>query len=335
MTLLGPSGCGKTTLLRCVAGLETPDSGKITLGHTVVWAKKNGKTTVVTPDKRGLSMVFQTYAIWPHMTVFENVAYPLEAQGMSKAEITSQVAKTLKFVQLEGFERRPVTALSGGQQQRVALARAIAPEPQIILLDEPLSNLDAKLREETRVVLRSSLNKLGVTALYVTHDRLEAFALSDVVVVMKDGKIMQQGSPEDVYFRPNSRFIVDFIGKANFINGSVQEVKKEHILVDTGLGTLLCQFRDDVQPKQRSTVAIRTDFVEVVPKGKENNVAEELTQNLVSGVVERALFLGEYREVNVRVAEETLTFRLHPTISVDEGDQVQLFLNPQGCHFLL
>jgi len=197
-TLLGPSGCGKTTLLRCIAGLETPDSGTIQIGDTVVWANDGKRTISVAPDKRGIGMVFQTYAIWPHMSVFENVAYPLESQGMPRAEIPDRVAEALRFVQLGGYERRPATALSGGQQQRVSLARAIVSQPRVILFDEPLSNLDAKLREETRAELRELLTRLAITSLYVTHDRYEALSLSDEVVVMQSGAIAQRGTPEDV-----------------------------------------------------------------------------------------------------------------------------------------
>src|SRR5690625_821936 len=268
-TLLGPSGCGKTTLLRCIAGLETPDSGTIAIGDTVAWSNAGGRTTFVTPDKRGIGMVFQTYAIWPHMTVFDNVAYPLEAQGVPRSEIPGKVARALEFVQLGGYERRPATALSGGQQQRVSLARAIVAEPQVILYDEPLSNLDAKLREETRADLRHLLTQLGITSLYVTHDRFEALALSDEVVVMQAGEIVQRGTPEEVYFRSQSRFVVDFMGKANFLEGTVTDVIGDagaesgttegaivdgHVIVSSAVGPLRCVPREGVAPGQRGTV---------------------------------------------------------------------------------
>jgi len=191
-TLLGPSGCGKTTLLRCIVGLETPDTGEIIIGDEIV----------------------QTYAIWPHMDVFNNVAYPLQIQKVSKEEIRKRVEKTLKFVKLEGFEHRPATNISGGQQQRVALARALIAEPKVILFDEPLSNLDAKLREETRKDLRIFLNELKITAVYVTHDQIEALALSDIIAVMHSGKIIEIGSPRKIYFDASHRFVADFIGKS-------------------------------------------------------------------------------------------------------------------------
>ncbi|MGZ3604752.1 MAG: ABC transporter ATP-binding protein, partial [Thermodesulfobacteriota bacterium] len=216
-TLLGPSGCGKTTLLRCIVGLEIPDSGEIAIGDKVVWSKD--REIFIPPEKRGLSMVFQTYAIWPHMNVFDNVAYPLQLRNQPKEEIKRKVENTLRFVQLEGFENRPATKLSGGQQQRVALARALAPEPKVILFDEPLSNLDAKLREETRKELRSFLTNLKITAVYVTHDRIEALSLSDSIAVMKEGRIVEIGTPKEIYFGSKQRFVADFVGRTNLIDG--------------------------------------------------------------------------------------------------------------------
>lgn len=334
-TLLGPSGCGKTTLLRCIAGLETPDSGTISIGDTVVWSNADNRTTVVTPDKRGIGMVFQTYAIWPHMTVFENVAYPLEAQGVPRSEIPAKVTEALEFVQLGGYERRPATALSGGQQQRVSLARAIVAEPKVILFDEPLSNLDAKLREETRAELRRLLTHLGVTALYVTHDRFEALALSDDVVVMQSGRIVQRGTPEEVYFRSNSRFVVDFIGKANFLDGKVKGRDDERLLVETDIGVLACVDADGAQTGDAGTVSIRMEFVEVdavIADADADATADAV--NYVTGIVETSLFLGEYREVEVDVNGVTLMLRAPSTSSLKEGDRVRLHLNPTGCRFL-
>src|SRR5690554_6659998 len=213
LTLLGPSGCGKTTLLRCIAGLESPDSGEIVIGGEVVWSKDKGIS--LPPERRGIGMVFQSYAIWPHMTVFGNVAYPLEVRKVPKHEIEERVAKVLDLVQLSGFQNRPATKLSGGQQQRVALARALVAEPKVILFDEPLSNLDAKLREKTRKELKMFLGELGITAVYVTHDRVEALALSDTIGVMNAGNIVELGSPTKIYFDADHQFVADFIGRAN------------------------------------------------------------------------------------------------------------------------
>ncbi|MGE8590729.1 MAG: ABC transporter ATP-binding protein, partial [Alcaligenes sp.] len=241
-TLLGPSGCGKTTLLRCIVGLETPDEGEIRIGGEVVWSKE--KNIAVPPEKRGLGMVFQTYAIWPHMSVFDNIAYPLQVRGERKDVIRDKVMRILKFVQLEGVEQRSATRLSGGQQQRVALARALVAEPKVILFDEPLSNLDAKLREETRKELREFLSKLDITAVYVTHDRVEALALSDSIAVMRSGHIIEIGSPQKIYFNADHRFVADFIGRANQLSATVLEQGGEATVIQCELGRLHCKKRD-------------------------------------------------------------------------------------------
>lgn len=373
-TLLGPSGCGKTTLLRCIAGLETPDSGTITIGDTVVWSGDRQRAKAVPPDKRGIGMVFQTYAIWPHMSVFDNVAYPLESKGVPRADIVERVAQALRFVQLGGYERRPATALSGGQQQRVSLARAIVAEPRVILFDEPLSNLDAKLREETRAELRELLTRLAITSLYVTHDRYEALALSDEVVVMQGGNIAQRGTPEDVYFRSSSRFVVDFMGKANFLAGTVagasggavlggQDVGATavgaYVLVDTAVGTLRCLSDAGAQPGTAGTVAVRLEFIHVVegsasggaPGSRtvqassattasdagptpDNPSASADRANEVVATVETVLFLGEYREVQARYGDEQLMLRVAATHHLAPGQSVRLRFDPAGCRFL-
>ena len=332
-TLLGPSGCGKTTLLRCIAGLETPDSGTIRIGDTVVWESDGKRVRSVTPDRRGIGMVFQTYAIWPHLSVFENVAYPLESQKVPKAEIPGRVERALEFVQLGGYGKRPATALSGGQQQRVSLARAIVSEPRVILFDEPLSNLDAKLREETRAELRELLTRLGITSLYVTHDRFEALALSDDVVVMQSGNIVQRGSPEDVYFRSSSRFVVDFMGKANFLDATVSEPEHEsgHLLVESSVGPLLCESHVEASEGQQGQVAVRMEFVEVVG---DLRVGFSLPQNHIAATVTDVLFLGEYREVDLQAGEVTLHLRVPAVRELQPGQQVELRLEPAGCRFI-
>jgi iron(III) transport system ATP-binding protein len=220
LTLLGPSGCGKTTTLRCLAGLERPDAGRIVIGDTTVFDSAKG--IFVPPSDRGIGMVFQSYAIWPHMSVFENVAFPLRVarnRKYSAAEIKDKVARALEMVRLGGFERRSATQLSGGQQQRLALARGLVHEPKILLLDEPLSNLDAKLREQMRFELKRLQRSLRVTTVYVTHDQAEALALSDEIAVFNQGRIVQRGNPHDIYSHPTSRFVADFIGSANFLTG--------------------------------------------------------------------------------------------------------------------
>jgi iron(III) transport system ATP-binding protein len=215
LTLLGPSGCGKTTTLRLVAGLERPDRGEILVGDRPISSAASG--LFVPPERRGMGMVFQSYAIWPHMTVFENVAFPLQELRVPRAETRERVMAMLSTVGLGDLHARPAPMLSGGQQQRVALARALVSNPQVLLLDEPLSNLDARLREEMRFELREMQAKLGITSIFVTHDQAEAMTLSDRIVVMNAGRIEQEGSPEDVYQRPRTRFVMDFLGRANHL----------------------------------------------------------------------------------------------------------------------
>jgi iron(III) transport system ATP-binding protein len=223
-TLLGPSGCGKTTTLRCIAGLETPDAGSIRVGDSTFFDSDRGVS--VPMNLRRIGMVFQSYAIWPHMTVFENVAFPLrvtKGERMGGAEIAQRVEEALERVSLQGFGTRSATRLSGGQQQRVALARAIVRRPKLLLLDEPLSNLDAALRDEMRNELRRLQQQIGITTVYVTHDQTEALEMSDQIAVMERGRIVQIGSPRDIYFRPANAFVAGFVGTTNWLDGAVGE----------------------------------------------------------------------------------------------------------------
>ncbi len=328
-TLLGPSGCGKTTLLRCIAGLETPDSGEIAIGNKVVWAKNGRHTTFVSPDKRGIGMVFQSYAIWPHMTVFENLAYPLEARRLSRDEIRKRVREALRFVQLDELESRPSTALSGGQQQRVAMARALISEPDVILFDEPLSNLDAKLREEMRKELRRLLTQVGITSVYVTHDRFEALALSDFVVVMRSGTVMEKGTPREIYFRPKDRFVVDFLGGANFFEGTVTGFQDNYILVRSPIGTLACEATEDISEGQAVTVYIRVAFIKIPEQEPRLSPI-----NRFRGKIETLIFLGESYEMEVIVGTVKLGMRASSTLAVREGEEIEFFIEPAGCRVL-
>jgi len=219
VTFLGPSGCGKTTTLRLIAGLEVPDSGEIYINNILVSAPEKG--VFVPPHKRGIGMVFQNYAVWPHMTVFENIAYGLKLQKLPKEEIARRVKEALDLVGLSGLGDRYPTQLSGGQQQRVALARALVTRPQLLLLDEPLSNLDAKLRERMRFEIRSLVKNLGLTAVYVTHDQEEAMAMSSRIVLMRDGRIVQIATPQELYHCPNSAFAADFVGDTNILEAEI------------------------------------------------------------------------------------------------------------------
>ena len=230
LALLGPSGSGKTTVLRMLAGLETPDGGRIAVGGRVLY----GAGRVVPPEERDIGMVFQDYALWPHMTVAQNIAFGLRLRRLGGAEIDRQVAQALDLVHLNGLGARYPDQLSGGQQQRVAIARALAIRPRLLLLDEPLSNLDAALREEMRVELVRLLKNQGITAVYVTHDRIEALAMSDRIVVLRDGRIAQMGSPEELYNRPASPFIAGFLGAANFLAGEALTDSDGTVIVRAG-----------------------------------------------------------------------------------------------------
>lgn len=320
-TLLGPSGCGKTTLLRCIVGLETPDEGEIKIGDTIVWSSK--KNIFVPTEKRELGMVFQTYAIWPHMNVFNNVAYPLQNMKLPKAEIAERVAKTLKFVQLEGFEQRPATRLSGGQQQRVALARALVAEPKVILFDEPLSNLDAKLREETRKELRMFLSELGITAVYVTHDRVEALALSDMIGVMRAGNIVELGTPKKIYFDADHQFVADFIGRANLLPAKVVRQDAGHTIVETAIGEIVCQKRE-FDPSEDLTLCIRPEFLDFSPSASS-------ATNSITGVLEQMVFVGEVYESEIRIGGELIMAKIDPETTFSEGDQVTFSMKPEHC----
>ena len=326
-TLLGPSGCGKTTLLRCIVGLEMPDEGEIAIGDEVVWS--GPKNIFVPPEKRGLSMVFQTYAIWPHMNVFDNVAYPLQTRNMARDQIREKVEKTLKFVQLEGFENRPATKLSGGQQQRVALARALVPEPKVILFDEPLSNLDAKLREETRKELRSFLTRLQITAVYVTHDRIEALSLSDAMAVMKAGRIVEIGTPKQIYFDSDRKFVADFIGRANLIDGKVKAVEALDTIVDSVIGPIACRKKSGASPGSPLSVCVRPEFIRVAAAPPEEG------PNIFRGKVESLVFVGEAYEGEIRVGETLLVTEVEPTAGIGEGDEVYLSFDADKCTMLL
>ncbi len=321
-TLLGPSGCGKTTLLRCIVGLETPDTGEIMIGDELVWSSKDGINVPV--EKRGLAMVFQTYAIWPHMDVYNNVAYPLQIQKLPKEEIRTRVEKTLRFVKLEGFEHRPATNISGGQQQRVALARALIAEPKVILFDEPLSNLDAKLREETRKELRTFLSKLKITAVYVTHDQIEALALSDIIAVMQSGKIIEIGSPRKIYFEASHRFVADFIGRANLLTAKVKSHQDNITIVDTEMGTFSCQKRE-FPVNSDVILCIRPEFIFLT----EDEAVDG--QNHLSGRIENLVFIGEAYEGEIKVGKELLMVKIQPETLLKKGDMVHFSVNPEHC----
>jgi len=320
-TLLGPSGCGKTTTLRCIAGLENPTSGEIFIGNEPVYSSGGG--IFLPANKRNIGMVFQSYAIWPHMTVLQNVTYPLKSKGFSRAEVKQRAAKALETVGLLGFADRPAPKLSGGQQQRVALARAIAGDPKILLLDEPLSNLDAKLREEMRVEIRRMQRRLGITAVYVTHDQIEALTISDQIAVMDRGKIVEVGSPRDIYLRPKSRFAANFVGLINIIPAESKEERELEGWVDTPIGKLQCPLIDN--GKRSLLVLVRPESVKLFASHPNVN------QNVWSARVEEKVFMGNFLECQVSVNGFVLRTRLDPYFDISEGDQVYIHIDPGRC----
>jgi iron(III) transport system ATP-binding protein len=274
-TLLGPSGCGKTTLLRLLAGFYQPDEGEIRFGDRVV--------SGLAPYERNIGMVFQNYALWPHMTVKHNIAYGLRLRKLPRAEIAARLAEGLRKVNLVGFESRYPGQLSGGQQQRVALARALVLNPDILLLDEPLSNLDAKIRVQVRAEIRKLQQDLGITTIYVTHDQEEALSLSDRVAVMKDGRVLQVGVPRELYERPRTRFVADFVGTNNLLPGQVTERRGDTLIVDTALGRLEAIPNGAVAG--RCVLAIRPENVTIA-------VAPPATGNVVRGRISLTSYLG-------------------------------------------
>ncbi len=263
VVLLGPSGCGKTTTLRCVAGLEHPTSGRIVIGGNVYTDPAAG--VLMPPRARNLGMVFQSYAVWPHMTVRQNVAYPLKARGSSRADIARGVEEALALVELSAYADRPVTQLSGGQMQRVALARSMVYQPQILLLDEPLSNLDAQLRLRLRDDLRRIIKRVGLTALYVTHDQTEAVVLGDRIGVMRDGKMLQLASPIELYNNPADLFVAGFTGATNHLSGTAVSREDGYGAIAIGADRLLARLGGNVTQNAAVKVALRPDNVVMAP----------------------------------------------------------------------
>lgn len=324
-TLLGPSGCGKTTTLRSIAGLEKPDSGRIAVGGKTFFAAGGGAKSVNVPaNQRGLGMVFQSYAIWPHMTVFDNVAFPLQVMPRtkrpSKKEIENRVNRVLETLELRQYAERQATKLSGGQQQRLALGRGIIIEPELLLLDEPLSNLDAKLRESLRFELKRLQRELGITSIYVTHDQVEALSLSSNIAVMKAGEVMQLGKPREIYENPNSQFVAEFIGTSNFIEATVSNRTGEAYTVETNEGTLTLSSGAQVPTGTRVVASIRPEAVGI---STERPMAAE---NLWQGKVATRAFLGDAVDHVVGVGKTEIRARTVPSVSVPPGTDVYLHL---------
>ena len=319
-TLLGPSGCGKSTTLRCIAGLERPDSGDIVLEDAVLVSDDRGVWTP--PYKRPMGMVFQSYAIWPHMDVFDNVAFPLK-QGpvkFPKNEIEERVLRALALVHLDGLEKRPAPQLSGGQQQRLALARALVNEPKALLLDEPLSNLDAKLREEMRHELKSLTSDLGITTLFVTHDQTEALTLSDQVAVMDSGRLVQYGPPREIYEAPRNRFAAEFIGSANFFDGESEEAAPAggEARIRTAHGVLLSTTPEPLEAGASVVVAVRPENVQISAEAPPN------AANALSGTVTSVVYLGSMLDCEIDIGGAIVQATAHPSEPVAPGAAVVL-----------
>lgn len=324
LSFLGPSGCGKTTLLRSIAGLEVPDAGSISIADKVQTSIERG--ILVPPYSRAIGFVFQNYALWPHMTVFKNVAFGLKLRKQSADEIERKVLSSLELVGLKGREQRYPSQLSGGQQQRVALARSLALEPRLILLDEPLSNLDAKLREEMRVELKRLIKKVGISALYVTHDQEEAFTISDAVVVMDSGRILQYGAPDEIYNRPAHPFVASFIGHAMLFDGKVVKIDGNDCIVsvpDFNGANLLSPAVKGLAAGDACKVVIRTTEVKL-----SNEKFPEGVDNVLEGVMTGREYRGGLTDHRVQIGSKEIVVTSHklcPMIHVN-GDGGKTFV---------
>ena len=317
VTLLGPSGCGKTTTLRMIAGFESPDEGEIYLGDEPI--------NHLTPNKRDTAMVFQSYALLPHYNIFDNVAYGLKLRKMDKAVIKEKVSKILDLVELSGMESRMTNQLSGGQQQRVALARALVIEPSVLLFDEPLSNLDAKLRVSMRTEIRRIQQEVGITAIYVTHDQSEAMAISDNIIIMNKGVVAQMGSPKEIYYHPVNEFVADFIGEANFLKGTFKGYEEDHACLDINGTRVKVPKKDDMVDGNEYTVVLRPE-------------AASLSQE--SGLPCRVVlscFMGSYQNYHVYVGDTLVKLEEHNPKNkhiFEVGDECYLSFDSESVHVL-
>jgi len=321
ITLLGPSGCGKTTTLRMIAGFELPTSGKVLIDGEDV--------STTPPNRRPTTMVFQNYALFPHLTVSENIAYGLKIRRDSRKNIRKKTEEIMRLVGLWGLSERSPAQLSGGQQQRVSLARSLVMEPKVLLLDEPLSNLDAKLRVSTRLEIRKLQQRVGITSVYVTHDQEEAITLSDRVVIMHQGKIMQIGTPQEIYAQPVNRFVADFIGKANFLEGRVGSMtnEREYELDVMGQRFEISVEKGSFSEGERVLLVIRPESVTLEPK----------KPNTLIGLVREAVYLGSEMVYEIEVAKSLLTVQIanpQEHVAFKEGEEVTITFQESSLHML-
>ncbi len=323
LTLLGPSGCGKTTTLMSIAGLHSIDGGRIRVGDAIFTSPKEG--LFMPPEKRDIGMVFQSYAIWPHMTVAQNVAYPLEIRNIERSEIDDRVAAVLKLVGLTDWANSLATNLSGGQQQRASLARAIVSNPRLLLFDEPLSNLDLKLRETMRVELKRIQSEVGITSIYVTHDQSEALVMSDEIIVMSKGKIEQRGGPVEIYSKPVNEYVSNFIGVANLMKGKVLDAAdgKGRLEVEQGGQkiTVPCMIGPGIGAGDDAVLSVRPENVHAV---RENGAGVKL-----EGEVTHAIFLGSYVDCRVQWGDFEWKVIAHPRARLKAGEKVHLQFDPE------
>ncbi|NUB46474.1 ABC transporter ATP-binding protein [Fertoebacter nigrum] len=323
LTLLGPSGCGKSTTLQCIAGLQHPSSGQIDMDGEIVFSDQQGIT--VPANKRKLGMVFQSYAIWPHMTVFDNVAFPLVhgSARVPSAEVKRRVMEALELVELDHLALRYSPHLSGGQQQRVALARALVHQPKLLLLDEPLSNLDVQLRDTMRVEIRQLVKQLGITTVFVTHDQAEAMSMSDEIVLMQSGRIMQKGTPRQIFLCPKSRFAADFMGRSNLIPAALNH---DGTIADTPFGQLRCNPDHKLAPNSRALLVIRPQAI-VVPDPE----VDAVSPNTLLGEIRTLSFLGETVEIDLGINGHCLKVMADPYLSLSAGQVIRVVLPPERC----
>ena len=320
LSLLGPSGCGKTTTLRCIAGFENPDRGEIYLD--------NRKITSIPPEKRGIGMVFQNYALWPHMTVYGNLAFGLQIRKVPKPEIDKRIKKVLSMVQLEGYENRYPRQMSGGQQQRIAMARALVFEPEIMLLDEPLSNLDAQLREEMRFEFTELQKKLGITAVYVTHDQAEALVISDKIVILNQGEIVQSGSPKEIYSNPKNKFVAGFIAVTSFINGRIGSFteEKKKVIVKTDDGLVIHGFNNSFDIGQKVSVAMRMNVIKFI---QDENRGDKNMVNIFKGKIIQSSYLGNIIDYKIRMGKWEIRTNAEAKYDFKLGEEVIFHLPPE------
>jgi iron(III) transport system ATP-binding protein len=320
LVLLGPSGCGKTTLLRCVAGLERPDSGEIIVHGKTMFSSERG--IYLPPEERRLSMVFQSYALWPHMTVAANIAYPLENVGVSSADVKVKVASVLDLVGLGSYEMAYPGQLSGGQQQRVALARAVVANEGVVLFDEPLSNLDAKVRERLRLELLTLQRTIGFSSLYVTHDQVEAMALADRIAVMAVGRIAQLGTGDDIYRSPTSRYVANFVGKSNEVKGTVRGTDGAYTVVETPIGAFRGLAATDAQQPGKAVVVLFRPESLVAGLSASGS-------NRLSAILQHAMFLGTHLECVLRAGDTSLLMTVTGDRIAGEGSKLDLSVDPE------